>query len=635
MSFSELTSWIGETLAHFLWQGTALAVAVWLGLVAARRRPAELRYLVCCTGMLLMLAAPIVTASVLLGEESAALRVTPPFLESTQIPASWIEDGLPWLTGLWAAGVAFLSGRGLVQWLRAQHLRRRGISPLPREWQQTLEQLRCQLGVRRTVSLVESTLATVPMVIGWLRPVILVPATALTGLSSEQLRLVLAHELAHVRRGDYLVNLVQTVFEALLFYHPAVWWLSNRIRIEREYCCDDVAVGVNGDALTYARALSSLDLLRSGEWQPALASTGGSLMNRITRLLGVPKAPNSRTDGWMAPLAVATVVALSGTAVAFTHSTAQKQVPDPLSGPALDKINVVGIVEVLDPAQGKALAELQERGLDNAGLVLVLKDLGAGPEVFEILQKAVVHAEKYTREHDMVRRKIEQALQSGRLSREDAEKQLEKLAWGEREMSQKIIHHLTADREQQEWVEELKQQGLSDLQIKERMKRRKIEEHEHRQQEFIHELRSRGHTDQEIHELLEKKHRAREIEREHAHRVKKMAHELREKGLSDQEIHEILKDRHQEHSQARLDSAAREMRVRGLSDEEIHAALSQKREALEKTMRDHEAMEAHLLEMHRRGMSKEEIHRALQELREVHERSLSETKVRPSPSGER
>jgi len=128
-------------------------------------------------------------------------------------------------------------------------------------------------------------LVEVPTVIGWLRPVILLPASALTGLSAEQLEALLAHELAHIRRYDYLINLLQTTIETLFFYHPAVWWVSAQVRQEREHCCDDLPVAACGDVLTYARALTALEQLRGSEPQLAVAASGGSLLVRIQRLL--------------------------------------------------------------------------------------------------------------------------------------------------------------------------------------------------------------------------------------------------------------------------------------------------------------------------------------------------------------
>jgi len=136
------------------------------------------------------------------------------------------------------------------------------------------------------VRLLVSALVQVPTVVGWLRPVVLLPVGAIGGLPPEYLEALLLHELAHIRRHDYLVNILQGVAEALLFYHPAVWWVSGQIRAERELCCDDVAVSVSGDALTVARALAQLESYRPAHFGPAVAASGGSLPIRIARLLG-------------------------------------------------------------------------------------------------------------------------------------------------------------------------------------------------------------------------------------------------------------------------------------------------------------------------------------------------------------
>src|SRR5262249_13851986 len=151
--------------------------------------------------------------------------------------------------------------------------------PAEPAWQAIVTRLSRRLHIARRVRIFRSSLVDVPTVIGWLKPVVLVPASALAGLAPHQLEAVLAHELAHIRRHDYLVNLMQTLVETLLFYHPAVWWLSRRIRLERENCCDDLAVHLCGDPYTYARALADLEQLRGGRRQLALAATGGSLLH--------------------------------------------------------------------------------------------------------------------------------------------------------------------------------------------------------------------------------------------------------------------------------------------------------------------------------------------------------------------
>ena len=138
----------------------------------------------------------------------------------------------------------------------------------------------------------ESRLVRVPAVIGWCRPVLLLPASALAGLTAVQLEAIIAHELAHIRRHDYLINGLQSVIETVLFYHPAVWWLSGRIREEREHCCDDVAVAACGDAVAYGRALADLDELRQTEGALVIAANGGSLTRRIQRLVSAPVPPS-------------------------------------------------------------------------------------------------------------------------------------------------------------------------------------------------------------------------------------------------------------------------------------------------------------------------------------------------------
>jgi hypothetical protein len=134
-----------------------------------------------------------------------------------------------------------------------------------------------------------SSLVDAPTAVGWLRPVILVPVGALAGLPPTHIEALLAHELAHIRRGDYFVNMMQSIAEALLFYHPAVWWISAQIRMERELCCDDIAVEVCGDASTYMTALAELETCRTQHARALIAANGGSLLGRIRRLAGYPE----------------------------------------------------------------------------------------------------------------------------------------------------------------------------------------------------------------------------------------------------------------------------------------------------------------------------------------------------------
>ncbi|PYR92603.1 MAG: hypothetical protein DMF84_13650 [Acidobacteria bacterium] len=250
-----------------------------------------------------------------------------------------LETFLPVLIGIWLAGVMLLSLRLLTGWLWIQRLRTHGATAAGESWQRMATRLSRRLHIARTITLLESTLVDVPTVIGWVKPVVLLPASALSGLSAQQLDAILAHELAHIRRHDYLVNLLQTLVETLLFYHPAVWWLSRRIRAEREHCCDDLAVSLCGDPIAYANALADLESLRSSDHHFAMAATGGSLLHRVRRLTGAPPSHAGRGPAWLAGSAALMVlcgIALGadGLRQASTTGTRPSQ-SAPVAGPIL------------------------------------------------------------------------------------------------------------------------------------------------------------------------------------------------------------------------------------------------------------------------------------------------------------
>jgi hypothetical protein len=234
---------------------------------------------------------------------------------------------------VWIAGVSMLSLRLLTGWIWVQRLRTRGNAPAADRWQQMAGRLSRRLHIGRAITLLESTLVEVPTVIGWLKPVVLLPASALAALSPQQLEAILAHELAHIRRHDYLVNLLQTLVETVLFYHPAVWWLSRRIRIERENCCDDLAVSLCGDPVAYAHALADLESLRpvpsafrrKHDDHIAMAATGGSLLERVRRLLGAPSSHTGRAPAWLAGSVA--LLLLGGIALGADGVARQPQAP--------------------------------------------------------------------------------------------------------------------------------------------------------------------------------------------------------------------------------------------------------------------------------------------------------------------
>jgi len=218
-----------------------------------------------------------------------------------------------WLTGMLAFAVYNLAG-----WAHARSIARSSIRPLTRPWMKRFRTLADRIGVDRRVDAFVSALVDVPTVVGWLRPVLLVPAASLTDLSAGELELVLIHELAHIRRHDILVNYLQTAVETVFFFHPAVWWLSHHARLEREHCCDDAVVRLTGDRIAYARALTEVEMMRSKAPALSMGADGGSLTARIRRLAG-RGASHRRSGGYsltgflvLAVLAALALPALTG-----------------------------------------------------------------------------------------------------------------------------------------------------------------------------------------------------------------------------------------------------------------------------------------------------------------------------------
>jgi len=301
---------LGWTLIHFLWEGVLIAGLYATAQEILRRRSANLRYLAGCAAMLCMLMAPIVTLISLASHRAARMA---------HLPAAgargWqLSDCFPLLIGGWLAGVVLLSVWSAGGWVMAMRLRRKSRRPIPNEWRTRMAELSRRMGIDRTVRVFQTTLADVPMVVGWLRPVILIPVCSLVNLNVLQLEALLAHELAHIRRHDYLVNLMQTAIETLLFYHPAVWWLGNRIRDERENCCDDIAVTVCGSVHVYASALANLEESRIASVRLAMAASNGSLLDRVRRLVPGQQPAPPRTPGWLPALVItfAIVMVLAG-----------------------------------------------------------------------------------------------------------------------------------------------------------------------------------------------------------------------------------------------------------------------------------------------------------------------------------
>ncbi len=318
----EITGW---TLLHFVWQGALLGLAIAGVLWLCRRRSADTRYAVASGGLVTLLVAPVVTAAVLWQGARTVEPVARADRATARAPGAGATGGralvardsmdavharlaaaLPGVVAVWLAGVSLLlvrMGGGL--W-RVHRLYEAGLAAPASRWQALGTRLALRLGLLNAVRVVESRLVGTPTVVGWLRPIVLLPVAALANLTPAQVEAILAHELAHVRRHDYLVNLLQSLGETVLFHHPAVWWVSRRIRAEREHCCDDVALVASGDRVGYAAALAALEEWRGREAAPAVGATDGPLSGRVRRILDLPVDPRPcsrrRVAAWVLAL---------------------------------------------------------------------------------------------------------------------------------------------------------------------------------------------------------------------------------------------------------------------------------------------------------------------------------------------
>lgn len=290
---------LGRALLNFLWQGALIGLVAAVLLQAARNARPQLRYAIACLALLACTAAPVADVARQLatsGSENAApimvatVAVFAPVISSaTAGVADWrIDDALPWIVALWSIGACMLSLRMAmgVWWIqRLQTLPQDGAQVA---WQKRLDALAAHFGLHRSVTLrLVDALAT-PASAGWWRPVVLLPTALLARMPVDLIEALLAHELAHIRRHDYLVNLLQGAVEAMLFYHPVTWWLSRQIRIEREHIADRMAVEVAVEPRRLAFALSELSgCMASATPTPslALAANGGRLMSRIEQLI--------------------------------------------------------------------------------------------------------------------------------------------------------------------------------------------------------------------------------------------------------------------------------------------------------------------------------------------------------------
>jgi beta-lactamase regulating signal transducer with metallopeptidase domain len=380
---------IAWTLIHFCWQAAAIAAVYGVAARMTARRSSHVRYVVALSALVAMLAAAVLTFAWQMaprgeawsaGAVQVAMGDFPRSVAPGRAPAAAafaagqeIVERMPsyllWIDAVWLLGVCGLAFRNVGGLWMIRRLRTKSAkNTAPAEVQERFARIVAALGLKREVLLRMSDAIAGPITVGALKTVVLLPVSALSGLGPEELEVVLAHELAHVRRADFIWNLLQTVAETLFFFHPAVWWISGRVRHERELCCDDLALEVCPNPVVYASALFHLEEQRSRQLHLAMALDGNqgrqTLRMRIARILGEQAAlamPGERRFSMAAVVAGALVLLLSAPQViaslrphvAPAVATVAKAVAEVTKAP----VTAVAPKEVAEPAAQSASAK--------------------------------------------------------------------------------------------------------------------------------------------------------------------------------------------------------------------------------------------------------------------------------------
>lgn len=314
LPFFDTVGWI---LIHFVWQATLVGVGLWLSLALVPQKSPRYRYGISVAALLAICLCPLLTSIHLQNRETPSRRTTAlAVVETTpaespvsaqthkieaphpkseqdlaqQSPSSRsVAPFLPWLVFAWGLGMLVTNLRLIRSWLTLRHWRINAFEPV-KEWTEKFDKLTARFPMNWNAKLLESSQIAVPMVIGWLKPIVLVPAGFMTSLPAQQIEAILLHELAHIYRNDVLVNLAQSIVESIFYFHPVVAWIGKQIRAERECCCDQLAAERCPSVLEYVSALSALEVQRRpGPANFQVAADGGSLLNRIRRLTVAPK----------------------------------------------------------------------------------------------------------------------------------------------------------------------------------------------------------------------------------------------------------------------------------------------------------------------------------------------------------
>lgn len=346
---------LGWTVMHSFWQAGLVALGLGLALRLFPRQSASWRYRLAYSALLGLFLLAVFNFYRLYKLGSSTEEMLGSFILEGQLPlpeqatSNWalmgksfigyLDQHLSFIVGFWLAGFAFFALRLIGGLGYTVRLRYQGVSALDAAWEKRLAGLMQKMGIKQSVKLLESSRVTIPLVIGSFKPIILLPLGTINRLSVEEVEAILAHELSHIWRQDYLLNIIQSIIEVLFYFNPAVWWISALIRVERENCCDDLAVKACGNSLVYAKSLLQLqeDHIKGEVLAMALFRNKTQLLNRIRRILHPSHNHSSAMEKLMITLLL--LIGLSCMSLSrqpFSAPSAEDTAP--IATPAVEKV---------------------------------------------------------------------------------------------------------------------------------------------------------------------------------------------------------------------------------------------------------------------------------------------------------
>jgi beta-lactamase regulating signal transducer with metallopeptidase domain len=524
---------LGWTLIHSLWQGAAAAIGLALLMIFMRRYSARTRYLAGVTVLVFIVAMSVVTfgsiynpaaQAAVAGESSAGAVMTTAVntgngVSMTAFFKDYFNRHLPLVVTIWMMGILVLALRFAGGYIYNQRLKNHHHKPAAGDLQHRLETFCRRTGLQTPIRLVESALVKVPMTIGHFKPVILFPLGMATGMPADQVEALLAHELAHILRKDYLFNILQNFADIVFFYHPGVRWVSNQVRAERENCCDDIAVSLSGDSVNVARALTNIQDYGMGFPQPAVAAagkpSGHGLLARVKRLLSPPAAGSDFAAGvigaFILVVGLFTLVISANTAAALNN------------GMAADS----AVVQDKADKEKELQRQKEEQYARQAAM-----EREREKKIQEELTKAaaLLKAEEAKLDElqgELARLKAKAEKQAGKL----AEKEKQQLITYEKEYARhkeklmKLKQLIITREEKMKRADEFRAQERELQKVKEEMEVRKLEMERQRQQYLLQMEHEKARQEKEIEKLrmLEEKEKQRELE------LRKVEEELRKK----------------------------------------------------------------------------------------------------------